>query len=71
MGSWVMTMRFFRPAINYNFLANLRDQRRLVEGVKLSQRIARDNAMASVLAADRTPGDDIRDDTTLLRGPWH
>jgi choline dehydrogenase len=55
------------PAINYNFLAEPRDQRRLVEGVKLSQRIARDNAMASVLAADRTPGDDIRDDTTLLR----
>jgi choline dehydrogenase len=55
------------PAINYNFLAEPRDQRRLVEGVELSQRIARDNAMVAVLAADPTPGSDIGDDTTLLR----
>ena len=55
------------PAINYNFLAEPRDRRRLLEGVKLSRRIAHDTAMASVLAADLTPSDDIGDDTTLLR----
>jgi choline dehydrogenase len=38
-----------------------------MEGAKLSRLIARDKAMASALAADLTPGDDILDDTTLLR----
>jgi hypothetical protein len=32
-----------------------RDQRRLLEGVKLSRRIARDEPMASVLASELTP----------------
>jgi choline dehydrogenase len=55
------------PAINYNFLAEPRDQRRLLEGVKLSRRIARDELMASVLAGELTPGDEVQDDETLFR----
>jgi choline dehydrogenase len=53
-------------AINYNFLAEPRDRRRLLEGVKLSRRIARDEVMAAVLAGELTPGDDVRDDATLM-----
>jgi choline dehydrogenase len=55
------------PAISYNFLAEPRDQRRLLEGVKLSRRIARDELMASVLAGELTPGDEVQDDETLFR----
>lgn len=54
------------PAISYNFLAEPRDQRRLLEGVKLSRRIARSEPMAAVLAGELTPGDEVRDDETLL-----
>jgi len=54
-------------AINYNFLAEPRDQRRILEGVKLSRRIARDEVMAAVLAGELAPGDDVRDDQTLAR----
>ena len=54
-------------AINYNFLAAPRDRRRLLEGVKLSRRIARDEVMAAVLAGELAPGDDVRDDDTLAR----
>jgi choline dehydrogenase len=54
-------------AINYNFLAEPRDRRRLLEGVKLSRRIARDEVMASVLAGELAPGDAVHDDETLAR----
>lgn len=54
-------------AINYNFLAEPRDQRRLLEGVKLSRRIARAEVMSSVLAGELAPGDAVRDDETLAR----
>jgi choline dehydrogenase len=54
-------------AINYNFLAEPRDQRRLLEGVTLSRQLARDPAMASVLAGEIAPGDAVRDDATLAR----
>ena len=53
--------------IRYNFLAEPRDQRRLLEGVRLSRRIARDELAAAVFADELTPGDAVRDDETLAR----
>ncbi|HEY7324243.1 MAG TPA: GMC oxidoreductase [Streptosporangiaceae bacterium] len=55
------------PVISHNFLAEPRDQRRLLEGVKLARRIARDERMAFVLAGELSPGDNVRDDKTLVR----
>jgi choline dehydrogenase len=54
-------------AINYNVLAEPRDQRRMLEGVMLSRQIARDEVMATVLAGELAPGDAVRDDETLAR----
>ena len=54
-------------AIDYNFLATARDQHRMLEGVKLSRAIARTGPMADVLAGELAPGDDVRDDATLMQ----
>jgi len=55
------------PLIDYNFLATPRDRKRLLEGVKLSRRIARDDAFAAVTASEMMPGEDVQSDEDLSR----
>ncbi|MER5407181.1 GMC oxidoreductase [Streptomyces sp. NPDC002769] len=55
------------PLIDYNFLATPRDRSRTVEGVKLSRRIAREDAFAAVTAGELLPGEHIRSDADLDR----
>jgi choline dehydrogenase len=53
------------PLIDYNFLAEPRDRRRLLEAVKLSRRIGRDELFAAVAESEMLPGDGLRDDAAL------
>ncbi|MFD3590415.1 GMC family oxidoreductase [Streptomyces sp. NPDC058683] len=55
------------PVIDYNFLATPRDRSRLLEGVKLSRQIARDEAFAAVAAGEMMPGEEIQTDADLSR----
>ena len=51
-----------QPAIDCNFLAEDRDARRMLEGVRLARRIGRNPALAQFLELEILPGDDVADD---------
>ncbi|HUE26932.1 MAG TPA: GMC oxidoreductase, partial [Solirubrobacteraceae bacterium] len=51
-----------QPEINCNFLAEDRDARRMLEGVRLARRIARNPALARFLELEILPGDAVGDD---------
>jgi choline dehydrogenase len=51
-----------QPEIDCNFLAEERDKRRMVEGVKLSREIARNPMLAKFLELEILPGDTVGDD---------
>jgi choline dehydrogenase len=55
---------YAQPLINNNFLATERDQLRMLEGVKISRRLARSPQLGPLQAGELTPGDAI-DDTAL------
>lgn len=55
------------PLIDYNFLADPRDRRRMLEAVKLSRSFAEEEAFAGVVAAEMMPGADIQGDEALLK----
>jgi choline dehydrogenase len=50
------------PEIDCNFLAEDRDARRMLEGVKLARRIGRNPALAQFLELEILPGDAVGDD---------
>ena len=51
-----------QPEIDCNFLAEDRDARRMLEGVKLARRIGRNPALAQFLELEILPGNDVADD---------
>ena len=51
-----------QPEINCNFLAEDRDLRRMLEGVRLARRIGRHPALARFLELEMIPGDGVGDD---------
>jgi choline dehydrogenase len=51
-----------QPEIDCNFLAEDRDARRMLEGVKLARRIGRNPALAQFLELEILPGDAVGDD---------
>jgi len=51
-----------QPAIDCSFLAEERDARRLLEGVKLARKIARNPALAQFVELEIMPGDTVGDD---------
>jgi choline dehydrogenase len=51
-----------QPEIDCNFLAEERDARRMIEGVKLARKIARNPALARFLELEIFPGDAVGDD---------
>jgi choline dehydrogenase len=51
-----------QPEIDCNFLAQDRDARRMIEGVKLARRIGRNPALAQFLELELMPGDGVGDD---------
>ena len=51
-----------QPEIDCNFLAEDRDARRMLEGVKLARKIGRNPALAQFLALELMPGDAVGDD---------
>src|SRR3954470_673200 len=51
-----------QPEIDCNFLAEERDARRLIEGVRLARRIARHPALARFVELEIFPGDAVGDD---------
>jgi choline dehydrogenase len=51
-----------QPEIDCNFLAEDRDARRMIEGVKLARRIGRNPALARFLELEILPGDAVADD---------
>jgi choline dehydrogenase len=51
-----------QPEINCNFLAEGRDLRRMLEGVRLARRIGRNAALARFLELEIIPGDAVGDD---------
>ena len=51
-----------QPEINCNFLAEDRDARRMLEGVKLARKIGRTRALAQFLELELMPGDGVGDD---------
>ena len=51
-----------QPEIDCNFLAEERDARRMLEGVRLSRRIARNPALARFLELEILPGDAVAED---------
>jgi choline dehydrogenase len=50
------------PLIDNNFLATDRDRRRMVEGVRLARRIARNAVMSPFISAEMMPGEAVHDD---------
>lgn len=54
------------PAIRPNYLAEEADWRMLVEGMKLTRRIARTEALRPWIEAEHQPGDQVRTDDELL-----
>jgi choline dehydrogenase len=50
-----------QPEIDCNFLAEDRDARRMLEGVKLARRIGRNPALAQFLEVEILPGDGVAD----------
>ncbi|MFJ6567606.1 GMC family oxidoreductase [Streptomyces sp. NPDC091292] len=53
------------PVIDYRFLAEPRDLRRMVEAVKLSRRIGRNELFADVAESELLPGDTVQNDAAL------
>lgn len=53
------------PVIDYNFLSDPRDRRRMLEVVKLSR--AYDSIFASVIDSEMMPGAGVQDDELLLK----
>ncbi|HEY2641416.1 MAG TPA: GMC oxidoreductase [Streptosporangiaceae bacterium] len=53
---------FEQPEIDCNFLAEDRDDQRMLEGVRLSRKIARHPALARFLEREIIPGDAVGDD---------
>jgi choline dehydrogenase len=51
-----------QPEIDCNFLAQDRDARRMLEGVKLARKIGRNPALAQFLELEMIPGDAVGDD---------
>jgi choline dehydrogenase len=51
-----------QPEIDCNFLAEDRDARRMLEGVKLARKIGRNPALARFLELELMPGDGVGDD---------
>ena len=51
-----------QPEIDCNFLAEDRDARRMLEGVRLARKIARNPALARFLELELMPGDAVGDD---------
>jgi choline dehydrogenase len=51
-----------QPEIDCNFLAEERDARRMLEGVKLARKIARNPALARFIELEIMPGDAVGDD---------
>jgi choline dehydrogenase len=51
-----------QPEIDCNFLAEERDARRMLEGVKLARRIGRNPALARFIELEILPGDAVGDD---------
>ena len=51
-----------QPEIDCNFLAEDRDARRMLEGVKLARKIGRNPALAQFLELEIMPGDAVGDD---------
>jgi choline dehydrogenase len=51
-----------QPAIDCNFLAEERDARRMLEGVKLARKIGRNPALAQFLELELMPGETVGDD---------
>ena len=54
-----------QPLIDNNFLATERDQARMLEGVKLSRRLARGSVFGPLQAGELIPGDAVGDDQLL------
>lgn len=54
------------PVIDYNLLADERDRRRIVEGVKLARRIAAMPALARLIARETAPGEQVQEEDDLL-----
>jgi choline dehydrogenase len=55
------------PLIDYRFLSEPRDRRRMLEGLRLSRAIANENAFTAVVADELMPGADIQDDGDLTQ----
>jgi choline dehydrogenase len=55
------------PLIDARYLGTDRDARRLLEAVKISRAIARNPALAPLIAAELTPGDAVADDEALAQ----
>jgi choline dehydrogenase len=53
------------PRIDLNFLAEPRDRRRLLEGVKLSREIGRTAPLRDLVEVELAPGPKVRSDTAL------
>jgi len=53
------------PLIDYNFLAEALDRRRMLESVKVSRQLGRDAAFAAVAPSEMVPGPDVRSDAAL------
>lgn len=56
-----------QPIIDYNFLAEPRDQRRMLEGVKLSRAYAENAAFSAMIDSEMTPGSNVQDDDQILK----
>jgi choline dehydrogenase len=54
-----------QPEIDCNFLAEERDARRMLEGVRLSRRIGRNPALARFTELEILPGEDLADEQLL------
>ena len=54
------------PLIDLNLLGTPRDRRRMLEGVKLSRRIARNRIFADLSELEMMPGDQVQTDDDLL-----
>ncbi len=54
------------PMIDYNLLADERDRRRIVEGVRLARRIAAMPALARLIVREMLPGEQVQEDGDLL-----
>lgn len=54
------------PRIDLNFLAEPRDRRRLLEGVKLSRKFGKTRPFADLVEREIAPGPTVQDDTTLM-----